>query len=722
MLWRSLVTKVTIHAIRVLVSVALAHSGAPAGAVGVGVGAQALTSPSAGAPQWRFGQPPLPAEVIGVGHLSCPSRRVCLAIGFTAGFGSVILRSTDGGSHWSEISEPVQLGSFIGLSCPDPRHCLATTAPGRTSKGAPSAGGVATSTDGGLTWHADNSFPALSSGYFGVVRCVTVSVCYVFNSEASSYLTGGIERTADFGGHWTTERVTGPQAGTLQAVQDASCPTTSVCVAVAQWSRTGKASPLLQTSNGGRTWTIRVAPTKAADLTAVSCGSAEDCLAAGGSGAEADPVASADGGVTWQAAAALPAVGLAWAVTCPSARSCLIAGQVGDGEENDGVTARTTDLGRHWTATKTQRGAGILDVISCPTAVHCVTGRESSGSILPAPADSDGFYVSGNAGASWQKVGLPLSLSELQGVACTTVTVCYAAGGTSGPADDAVVLRSADGGNTWRVVLTTSRFQSLSSISCPTAAECVAVGTQNFGKGSGIARTDDAGRTWQVTRPSAGLADLTDVSCPTTAFCAAIGDAAKGSAPARLLRSADGGRHWTVSRPPSGVDYLQGLSCATGRVCTAVGDGKRPVGPAVILRTTDAGLHWTPQRAPHGATILNSVSCPSVSACDAFSDTSPPTIDVTRDGGARWSVQRLSPNASEAIAPSALSCVTSTFCAGVDLFLTFAGAAFQTVNGKTWQDVALPAHTQWLLGISCTRRGCVAVGVDGEVVLSGSHR
>jgi len=712
---RSLMSAVVIHALRALLSVSLVFGGWS------GVSSPSAR-PEAGAPQWRLGHAPLPPEVEGVGHLSCPNQNFCLAIGFTAGIGSVVLRSADGGLRWSEISEPAGLGTFVALDCADASHCLATTEPGYTSKGT-YAGGVALSTDGGLTWHADHSFPRLTSGYLGTVSCVTALVCYVFNSEASSYLTGGIERTADFGGHWTAEHVSGPHAGTVQSVHDASCPTTSSCVAVVQWTRGGKASPLLETSNGGLTWTIHVAPTKRADLIAVSCGSARDCLAAGGgTGAGADVVFSEDGGLTWKPAGRLLAVGTAWAITCPSARSCLVAGQAGAGDGNNGATASTTDLGQHWAVTRTARNAGILDVASCPTAEHCVTGRESSGGFIPTRAGANGFFVSGDAGASWRKVDLPLGLAELQGASCTASGVCYAVGGTSGPADDAVVLRSGNGGNSWRVVLRTGRFQTLSSISCPTAAQCVAVGTLNFGRGNGIARTVDGGRSWRVSALPAGVADLRVVSCPTIKYCEAIGDAASGSAPARLLRSADGGQRWEITRPPRGVSYLLGLSCASGRVCTAVGDGQRPLGPAIILRTTDAGQHWTPQEAPRGATILASVSCPSVSACDAFSETSPATIDATRDGGARWTVQKLSPHASEAILPGAISCVTSRSCAGVALFLSFGGAIFQTANGKTWQDVSVPGGVEWMLGVSCTRRGCVAVGLNGEIAISQGNR
>ncbi len=710
---RSLPARVVIRAIPAMASIALSMGGWPitAGAIYRVAFESAAMRTHLGASQWRFGQPPLPAGVIGVPSMSCGSAASCLAIGSTAGFGTVLLRSGDGGLRWTEAPSPAHLGRFFAVSCVSALRCMATRGPVGLGT---SSSGVAISTNGGLTWRADRSIPVASSGFWEEVRCVTASVCYVFNSQARNYLAGGIERTADFGG----QHVSGPNAGAVDGVRVGSCATALACVAVAQWSRGGTLGPILQTSDGGSTWLVRVAPVP--DLIAVSCGSARDCVAAGGSGTGAHPIASTNAGVTWRRVAPLPDVGTAWDTTCTAPRSCLVVGQTGTGLSNDGVIARTTDLGRHWAVSKTARGTGFLSVVSCPSATHCVVGRQSDGSIDPTPAGSQGFDVSDDSGVSWRPVNLPLAVADLQSVACPAVSVCFAAGGTSGPADDAIVLASRNGGRTWQTVLVTGRLQSLASISCPTVAECVAVGTLNFGTGNAIARTDDAGRHWHVSSPPARVAELTNVSCPTAAFCEVIGRVPSGNAPTRLLRSTDGGRRWQVSRAPRGVAYLLDLSCANSRVCSAVGDQVNPRSASVV-RTADAGLHWTSQRPPPGATILDSVSCPDALTCYAFSDTFPTTIDATHDGGAHWAVHPLRSPKSDVNPPSDLSCATSRICAGVGMTPAFNGAVFETTNGDSWQTATLPPNTKWLLGISCDRHGCVAVGVDGQVLLSGTR-
>lgn len=715
---RSLTVKATMRAMSGAISLAMALGGWSAA---TGWVSRLTTGPSvtrSQASHWHFGRTSLPPAVTDVARVSCGSPRLCLAVGYTGETDSVLLRSTDGGMTWTEGQGSAPAGSFTALSCVTATRCMATV-----FIGARRPGGVATSTDGGLTWHADRSFPLLKDALLTVLTCVTASVCYVFNAQAHSYLTGGIERTSDFGGHWTAQHVSGTDASVIDSVDGASCATASACVAVAGWTSAANQSPILQTSNGGGTWTVRVAPTRRADLDAVSCAGGGDCMAAGGgTGAGPDAVVSVDGGVTWNAAARPQALGLAFAVACTAAQSCVLAGQVGgSGLANTGVVARTSDLGGHWSVTKTARGRGFPTSLSCPAPLRCVAARNSDGAFLPTPAGAVGFYASVNGGASWQLTGLPLGLAELQSVSCPTASVCFAAGGTGGPADEATVLRSANGGNTWRTVLMTRRMQTLSALSCPTAAECVAVGTLNFGVGNGLARTADGGRHWQVSRPPAGVVSLTSISCPTAAFCEAIGRV-RGRAPTRLLRSADGGRRWTVSRAPGGVAYLLGLSCPSSRVCTAVGDGIHPPGPAVIVRTVDGGRHWTRQPPPHGATILDSVSCPDTRDCDAFSDTSPATIAVTRDAGAHWSVQHLAGVGGQASPPTFLSCVTRTLCAGVVTSDPFSGTVIETSNGATWREPALPAGTQWLLGISCDLRRCIAVGVSGQVVVSGQRR
>jgi photosystem II stability/assembly factor-like uncharacterized protein len=700
------------HVAAALVVLSLTVATAPAFAAARRPVASTATPAASGQPAWRRSHVPLPPEVIGFSALSCGSTRDCLAVGDTGGQATLLLRTTDGGLHWARVAGRGLVREFGAVSCVSALRCMATTAaPGFDRP----LNRVETTTDGGRNWRFDTALP---TRMWGTLQCVASSVCYLFAAQGS-HLAGGIERTADFGKHWASQQITGTNSNAVNAIHAVSCPTQADCVAVAGWKLHGHLSPIVTTTNAGVTWTVRSAPTAGQDLDAVSCGSASDCLAVGGEGLGADAVRTTNGGMTWLASTAPPVIGQAWTISCTAPGACLVGGQVGNGISNKGVIAKTTDQGAHWTVMRFGR-AGIPDHLACPSATHCIATRFHNGADEPVPAGSVGWLVSGNDGASWRAIEPTMEIAELQSVSCPTGSTCFAAGGATGRSNDAIALRSGNSGETWQLVLATRRLQSLSSISCASRLQCVAVGTQNFGRGDAFARTTDGGSHWQVNAAPPGVAFLTTVSCPTTRICLALGLTHAKRAPTLILRSADGGRHWTVRPAPRPVAYLLGLSCASGRTCTAVGDPVHPPGPAIIERTTDGGLRWTKQAAPHGSTILDSVSCPDAQTCYAFSDTSPPTIDVTRDGGSHWVASKLTAGRGAVFPPTSLSCMARLICSGVaGNPPLIRGLVFDTTNGgSTWSAPAMPAGIASLLGISCKQGHCVAVGIDGQVIRS----
>ncbi len=707
-------------AIRVVATTALLATALAGGSATAAVTREAGHAPgtalaSGGPSGWRIAPAPLPPEIDGFSSLSCGSRTLCLAVAGTGGLAQVLLRSTDGGVHWRQVLGTPPAFSFIKVSCASATRCMATLA-GRRFDGP--ANRVATSTDGGRTWQVEPPIPAKNEG---PLQCVTASTCYLFNVQRS-YLAGGIERTTDFGKHWATEHISGANASAINSIKAVNCSSSSTCLAVARWNLHGNPEPVVTTANGGRTWTVHA--TTATGLIEVSCGSARDCLATGQAGRHADAVATTDGGISWHDVTIPSELGTGWAVACTSPRTCLIGGEYGKGISNNGLIARTTDLGRSWSVTKTTAKYGFPTAISCPTVSYCVTTRQSNGNTVPVPPEADGWFVTADSGASWHRTGMPVELADLQSVACPTATVCFAAGGLTGAANDAVVLRSGDGGQSWHVVLITARLQALSSISCPSARECVAVGTLNWGTGHAIARTSDGGSHWQVNAAPAGMVTLASVTCPVTSFCLALGqtsDDRRGHS--WFLRSTDAGQRWSTEHAPKGVGFLFGLSCASRSTCTAVGDSFNPKDPAIIERTTDGGLRWTAQRAPHGVTILDSVACPDTRTCYAFNDAfTTAAIAVTHNGGGTWLRQRLRGPAGATIGPSGLACMTSQDCVGIGLAVDEPGLQshiFETLDGgSTWVLPPLPPGTGWLLGVGCSRRACVAVGADGQIMLS----
>lgn len=80
--------------------------------------------------------------------VSCPTAKVCYAVGNDAGNGTVtVLRTVNGGSGWEVTGVPSGVGQLMGISCPSAQRCIVVGAAASASEGA-----VAITLDGGAHW------------------------------------------------------------------------------------------------------------------------------------------------------------------------------------------------------------------------------------------------------------------------------------------------------------------------------------------------------------------------------------------------------------------------------------------------------------------------------------------------------------------------------------------------------------------------------------------
>lgn len=351
----------------------------------------------------------------------------------------------------------------------------------------------------------------------------------------------------------------GPDTNILTSVQcaETSCIAVGVSVTPAETP-----VPLLVRTDDGTRWR-RIAnpasPTRHIDqITAVSCGSVQGCVAAGRSYTlvPADPndpfsqlvprwvvlrfTSTATGFQRYNG----PVIGDDWTIddiSCASSR-CVFVGSAGS-------TALIMDGNMRLTPT-------LPGIRSTLQAVHCVTNRNCTAvgryytSRSPA-AKAHTLVMHTEDGAHWAYVPTPnpapsKSDAVLTDVSCVRYSLTCVAVGYVHPAPGAVerafVLRTRNSASWTRVDTPIAPEEvRLYGVTCPTTTDCTAVGARGTEQSptTVLLRTSD-GRTWSSPSPGsekAGRLPLA-VSCPTIATCVAVGtfDASGGGSPT-VLRS-----------------------------------------------------------------------------------------------------------------------------------------------------------------------------------------
>lgn len=177
--------------------------------------------------------------------------------------------------------------------------------------------------------------------------------------------------------------------------------------------------------------------------------------------------------------------------------------------------------------------------------------------------------------------------------------------------------------------------------------------------------------------------------------------------------------------PPNAIPTtpaLNSVSCVSGGKCLAVGTR---LGAAAALSRSAPGSPWSAVGA--GPSPVGSVSCVGPTTCLAVGGDQTSTFQEWNGGS--WAVLPSPPTAQSqgagvdvVSAPSVLSCVSTTFCAGVAEGLALAGGLHQsgvveTWNGQAWATPEAPPITTPYAGdtslpdVSCVSSSfCMAVG------------
>ncbi|HEX3333619.1 MAG TPA: hypothetical protein VHS57_04715 [Acidimicrobiales bacterium] len=470
----------------------------------------------------------------------------------------------------------------------------------------------------GAAWTLQTPLDPGTDDYLTGVSCAATActaVGYQQDSSGHQSLAEGWDGTS-----WSVEPTANP-ATTGDYLSGVSCTAVTACTGVGyQTNSAGAAQTLAETWNGA-TWTAQSTPNPSptgSSLDAVSCSSAASCVAVGFEEDAFSDLATLSelwNGISWVTHASpdanLDNQSTLEAVSCSSADACMAVG--GYEEATPGQTSHDPrTLAEAWNGTSWRdvptATFGNLDAVSCTSPGTCTAvGSTASGTTLAESWN----------GTSWTVESTPslAGHAALTGVSCATATLCVAVG----YADiNQLVETVAEvwSGSSWSVEISPNPgvTNTLSGVSCPAVAVCVAVGSYHNGAGGGFTLAEGwNGTSWSLLgSPSPGSENdsFNGVSCASAGSCIAVG--AVGQDP---LAEAWNGASWTVQNPvtPSAGGSFSGVSCTSDGDCTAAGTTGNDV-----LAEMWSGTVWSLQSTASAyAASFSGVSCTASLTCTA---------------------------------------------------------------------------------------------------------
>ncbi|HTL83668.1 MAG TPA: hypothetical protein VL856_00685 [Acidimicrobiia bacterium] len=599
--------------------------------------------------RWSVMSSPNPPDPY-VGELSgvsCASASDCFAVGesfaFTAtDFSVKTLALHWNGSTWSRVGSPNPKDSlFAGLSdvsCPTTANC---TAVGSSDLGNLSEHwngtrwSIVSVPNGPSPFSSSDPLIGFGAGLNGV-SCPTATSCYAVGAGFYGPL---IEHWN--GLRWGIVSTLRPAGSVYAQLDDISCPSNRHCVTVGTYSTDpeGETSHALIERWNGTNWALMTTPDLAspffgfAGLTGVSCTTAADCSAVGGS-----PYVDHWNGTTWSAApfASKSSQSQLADVSCPSTTSCVAVGTYFTGTQGKTLVERWN--GSSWSLVASPNPSGALDArlsgVSCTSATSCFAVGSSS------TATASRALVERWNGSTWSIVATPVPIGasdvSLGAVSCLSATSCMAVGSYSTATTDKALAERWNG-TSWSIVAIPTpagaALNVLSRLSCTSSASCYAVGGYIVDSPSGfsfktlIERWN--GTSWAImaspnpTSPS--FAALGGVSCTSATNCDAVGFALDPSTlDERTLVEHWNGTSWSIvaSANPTGATNagLSDVSCPSAANCYAVGSSGTDTSSKTLVEHWD-GLTWSTQATPNPSGSsdagLSGVSCPGPATCYA---------------------------------------------------------------------------------------------------------
>lgn len=383
-----------------------------------------------------------------------------------------------------------------------------------------------------------------SSSGFAAVSCGSASSCSAVGSQASELPPVVTLAERWNGTSWLLEATPDLPGAIGTNTAGVSCATADFCAAVGFAEHGGGPTvPFIESWNG-HTWSLRAVPVPAdaayGELRAVSCVSPSACLAVGTYGNASGtslPISEHWNGVAWTLLSTAAPAGATGSellgVSCASATDCDAVGGTTDSAGNQGALAEHWN-GTGWTLstvpTPTGGSSAGLNGISCAAAQACI----AVGSYVTS-AQTRSVLAETWDGTRWRAQDAPNPAGQgltLASVSCVAADSCTAVGGYYDTAGAGVSLAEAWNGKAWSIQSSASPAGvselALNGVSCTSADACTAVGyyeTNDFVPTIAFAEAWN-GSTWALQNtpiPAGGNTSLLNAVSCIPSSCTAAG-------------------------------------------------------------------------------------------------------------------------------------------------------------------------------------------------------
>ncbi len=407
--------------------------------------------------------------------------------------------------------------------------------------------------------------------------------------------------------------------------------------------------------------------TQGASGVSVSCPSTGSCTAAGtyrAGGAEQSFVISKRNG-HWGTAREIPGLGTlntggdaeVAAISCGSAGNCVASGTYTGSATRGGFVA--VQKAWHWSDARQISGLADLNAdglatvrsVSCSSAGNCAV----SGSYLDSSAMTQAFVATQRSGHWAKAIEVPGTGSLNAGGTAQTVAVsckkagdCSAVGDYRPVATKMSVFASTEKNGHWSTAIRLPGIHDLNGggtafpdvLSCSSAGYCVAGGSYTTSKGheQAFLATQQNGH-WRSAAEArgtgalnkGGMAEVTALSCPSAGNCAAGGNYTRSIDHGQLFLITEHQGRWSTARAMPGIlshnkgstSQVYSLSCSSAGNCSAGGYYENKSFREFAFVITESGGHWSSLRevpglstvSPGGDSGINQVKCPSAGHC-----------------------------------------------------------------------------------------------------------